>query len=351
MPTVTDTLETVLKLTGAQQYQAALLESTTGLERLAAAETRATAGISQLGGSLLTTVGALALMRRSVDFVNDSFQLFAEDDAIARRVAFALQQVKSNVPFAEFDKLAEAISRTTGFDDDLIRSQVEVLSRFKLTGDQIRTLLPLIVDVAAREGKGIEEVAQAVGLGLEGQVKGLTRLGLKFKDTGSEVRNYTKLLKELQEFQGAAASTLETPAGLLRQRTTEFENLKHAIGERFAPTGQTVVGGTNALLQLATVSVNKGVLGNAIGAFNELSTQRTALNLGFRLGSGQNLPAPTPPGATNAALAAPSNQAQRSLDAIEENTRKTHQTLLRGGGPTAQNAIATRELNQHLGVR
>ena len=311
-----------------------------------------------LGQNLLGSIATLDFLRRGLNAVNDSFQVFAADEAISRRVAFALQQVKSNVPFAEFDKLADALSLATGYDDDLIRSQVEVLSRFRLTGDEIRTLLPLIVDVAAREGKEVDDVTRAVGLGIEGQGRGLKLLGIQFKATNNEAHNYLEILKQLRPFQGAAAQAADSPAGVLRRQQTELENLQHAIGQRFDPEFRNLLAGRNLLLRGATGSVERGAFGRAIDFL--LTPLREARESGIAARRGDTVAGrafrqlfPPPTGATEAALGGGADSTAARLGEIANNTaateKNTRRPLFRGAG--AGDGLSIRELNQALGVR
>lgn len=358
MPTIQDTLETILKLTGGPQYEQGLKQVTGMLETLALAEGAATSALAGFGSRLLASVATLATAGRSLQFVNESFREFAEADAISRRVGFALRQIGSSVPLQQFEELSQRLSDVTGLDDELILQQAEILSRFRLTGQQIQQLIPGVVDVAARTGKSLDQVSQAIGQAFNGRVRGLQLLGIQFKRTGNDVQDFIQLLRRLEAFQGAGAALGQTPAGALEAQRTAFGNLREAVGQRLAPTVQGTVEGFNQVLRDTTRSVESGRLGRFLDflqtPFREAAESgaaarrgQTAAGRAFR----RFFPPPGNDAATEAALSGggSSGRVERAIQETAANTRDMRNALLRGGSPAAQGAVSIRELNQALG--
>lgn len=356
MPTVVDELITALKLTGVDEYRSQLRSTTTSMEAFAAVEATALQNLGGVAAGLITAVAPLEVLRRGLDFVNASFKQFAEDDAIARRVGFALQQIKSSVPLQEFQQLADRISDVTGADNDLILAQTEVLSRFQLTGQQIQQLLPGIVDLAARTGKELDQVSLAVGSALLGRVQGLARLGVEFKRTGDRAQDFAAILRQLEQFRGAGEQAGRTPAGRLAAQAVAEEDVRSAVGGRFAPTGQILLDVQTRFQRFLKRQTEAGNLDALLGVdlarsltFQDVAEAGTAAARARR-----GLPRRDERAAAEAALAPPpsgNGAVERAIQETAANTRNINRTLLRGGGTTAQGAVSIRELNQALGAR
>jgi hypothetical protein len=71
-----------------------------------------------------------------------------------------------------------ALSNLTGMDDEQIKSEQTRLIQMKLSGAQILTLLPLILDAAKSTGRDLDSVTLAVGRAVQGSATSLGRLGI-----------------------------------------------------------------------------------------------------------------------------------------------------------------------------
>ncbi len=151
---------------------------------------------------------------------------------------------------------------------------------------------------------------------------------------------------------GTRAAAQESTAKGLRQQQTEFENLQHDVGARFAPLARTLGEARIVASRVAAESVRHGVAGELIdflsaGGGGGLGVQRGLKIAGFK--GPAELPAP----GQEAAINGPSGT-EKTLGDIANNTAETAKntrTILRGGSPAAQGAVSIRELNQALGTR
>jgi hypothetical protein len=71
-----------------------------------------------------------------------------------------------------------ALSNLTGMDDEQIKSEQTRLIQMKLSGSQILTLLPLILDAAKSTGRDLDSVTLAVGRAVQGSATSLGKLGI-----------------------------------------------------------------------------------------------------------------------------------------------------------------------------
>lgn len=134
---------------------------------------------------------------------------------------------------AEF---SQALSRATAVDDEFILSQARVFYQLGLTEQQIRRLVPAVLDLAAANPQaGIGGAQSAVVSALLGRARGLQALGVAFKATGNQAKDYLAVIKAIdREFGGTAAARRAGPVGSIDQLRIDAENLRATIGERFA---------------------------------------------------------------------------------------------------------------------
>lgn len=195
-----------------------------------------TAGKS-MGGALPVAVfaaaaaGAVAFGKSSIEASQGAARSQRElEDAYGRFPALA------SVSIDRMRELNQAIQDKTGADADDIASSQAVLARYKLTGDQIADMTPLLVDYAARTGKDLPAAGSTLGKALAGNARAMKELGISFKDTGDPAKNFDQVMKGLKEkvggFAESEASTLDGKMAIL---AAKFGDLQESVGDQLVP--------------------------------------------------------------------------------------------------------------------
>jgi hypothetical protein len=190
-------------------------------------------------------VAGLVVAAAAVKFGKDSVRAYTEAQT---------SQVKLQSAFAKFPALADTninalrglnteLAKKTRFDDDATASGQAVLAQFKLTGQQITQLTPLLQDYAAKTGKDLPSAATTLGKAVMGNGRALKAVGINFKDTGTEAGNFEQIVAGLRtQVQGFAAQEGKTAAVQLIILKNQFGELQEAVGAKLVPALSKGVG-------------------------------------------------------------------------------------------------------------
>lgn len=246
-------------------------------------------------GSKLTTRVSLPLVALGAT----SVKAFTE----AEETVSALQQALAKNPrligenVREYEALATAIQRKTVADDESVLSAATVLSRFALTGKQLKGVLPLVVDYARATKQDLPTAAEAVGKALLGNTRALKTLGINYKLTGDAAKDFENIQRLLNEKVGGYAEREgKTAAGRAVIMKNKFNDLQEQIGRKLLPVFERLVtqGGKlidwftslspktqDMIIKIAGLAVVAGPLVKIIG--NLASVTGTFVSLGGRL--------------------------------------------------------------------
>lgn len=183
-------------------------------------------------GAGLLVAGAAAL-----DFGKDSLAAFAEADKAQKQLEDAYKRFPAiaSVNIDALRKYNEAIQRKTGADADDIASGQSVLARYKLTGEQLKSMTPLLVDYAERTGKSIPDAAKSLGKALGGSSKAAKELGFDFKASKDPAANYEQIMRGLKGTVGGYAESLPEAEKKQKILQASFGDLQEAVGEKLQP--------------------------------------------------------------------------------------------------------------------
>lgn len=190
----------------------------------------------KLSGAMKT--GLLVAGAAAVTFGVQSVKAFQDADKSQRELedAYSRFPALQDVSIDKMRQLNQAIQDKTGADADDIASSQAVLARYKLTGDQIADMTPLMVDYAKRTGKDMPAAGATLGKALAGNAKAMKELGIEFKDTGDPAKNFEIIMGGLKEkvggFAEKEAGTLDGKLGILK---TKFGDVQESVGEKLVP--------------------------------------------------------------------------------------------------------------------
>jgi len=209
-------------------------------------------GIAAVAGLAVATGAAIA-------FGISSVKAFADAQAQQERLNFAYEKFPAiaDVTRASYDALNTALATKTGYDDDAIASGQGVLAQFGLTGKQLQTLTPLLLDYARASGQDVVSAAEDVGKAMLGQGRALKGIGIDFKDAGSVAANFDQVMAGLTtNVSGYAEQFGTTAAG-------KFEILSMKWGEFQEKVGSALLPGLEKLMEFAQSDVMPALQGFA----------------------------------------------------------------------------------------
>jgi len=208
----------------------------------AAAKAAAVAGVGLLVGGLTASVAAAL----------EAEKIMAQTEAVIKATGGA-----AGLTAEEISNLAEAESRLTSIDDEVIQSGANMLLTFKEIGGETfpratRAMEDMAVAMASGDTSAIDLTGTAIQLGkaLNDPLKGLTALqkvGVTFAEEQKKaIKEMVRMndvagaqaviLAELEsEFGGAAAAAGDTMAGKMQKAQNALENFGETIGNKIIP--------------------------------------------------------------------------------------------------------------------
>lgn len=192
----------------------------------------------------------------------------------------------ANASTKAFTDLASAIARKTVVDDDQIVSSQALLGQFGLTEDQILKLTPLVVDLSAKMGVGLDQAAKAVGKAVDGSAGALKRFGVDIGDVAKGADNTQVVFEGLTRTVGGfAENQAKTFSGQLQQVKRDLGEIAEGVGAGVIPVFQELLGPLRATSdQFQTLSPDTQTL---IGRFGAIGVSVGAVTGSFLLLAGQ----------------------------------------------------------------
>lgn len=206
------------------------------------------------------TVGAFGAQSKRVAFVSGTALIglggaaikFGKDSIAAYRdslkgqtdlsEAFRKFPALSDTNQAALQRLNSALQMKTKFDDDAIASGQAVLAGFKLTGSQVAHVTPLLLDYAQRTGQDLPTAAATLGKSFLGNTRALKALGINYKSTGDQTKDFNNIAALLQQKVGGLAVAQEKAAGGTNVLKNQFGELEEKAGSKLVPTMNKAVG-------------------------------------------------------------------------------------------------------------
>ena len=198
------------------------------------AKDEASATLSKIGKAATAALSVAAI----TEFGRQSVLAFADAEKAQLRLtdAFARFPAMGNIAISSLRAYNTELMRKTGFDDDAIASGQAVLAQFRLTGQQVKDVTPLLVDYAAATGRDIPDAAKLLGKASLGNTRALKDLGISYKATGNQAEDFAAVQALVAEKVGGfAAAEAQTAAGQLRRLSTAYGELQEGVGGALAP--------------------------------------------------------------------------------------------------------------------
>ncbi len=219
------------------------------------------------GAALGLAAGLATVGLAAVDFGADSLKAFAEADKSQKQLEDAYKRFPktADVSIDALRRYNEAIQRKTGADADDMASGQAVLAQYNLTGRQIKSMTPLLVDYATKTGKDLPSAAKTLGKAMMGNGRALKDLGVDFKNTGDPAKNYAQIMDGLKEKVGGYADSIPEAEKKQKILQASFGDLQEEVGERLQPVMLGLVDAGQGVLDW--LDANPAVIEGAAAGF------------------------------------------------------------------------------------
>ena len=183
--------------------------------------------VKSLGRTLGLTLGSAAMAA----YGKAAVKAFAADEAAARRLATAVDNLGLSFATADIQGNLDAISAKAGIAGEELAAAYQPL--LTATGSVIKSqeLLNLALDIAAGSGENLSSVTNDLSQAFVGNFKGLKKYNLGLSQTELKTADFVKVQGLLnKQFSGANAKYLDTYAGRMQVLTEAAGNAQEVIG-------------------------------------------------------------------------------------------------------------------------
>jgi hypothetical protein len=253
------------------------------------------ASMTKFGAAGLAASGVLAvgLFKAASAFDEANFATLQLENSLNNMPKLAGENKKA------FTDLSTAIQRKTAADGDQITAAQAMLGTFNLTGDQIRSITPLVVDYARKFGTDLVNASIQVGKALDGNVGALKKNGVSIDETLYKTDSYRAVQEALaNQVGGFAEAEGKTFSGSLQRLQNQlgdivenvgagvipvFEKLSAPIGrfaEKIAQSDPAVQGLVGSIAAIATVGTG------TVSAMSFIAGQTIKLRERFKVADG-----------------------------------------------------------------
>lgn len=190
-----------------------------------------------LGGTLKGVLGpaligaGVAAGAFAVKLGVDGVKAALEDE----KAVAALATTLDNLNMAHSTEAVEAyiyeLERAYGVADTELRPAYDRLVRSTKDTEEANRALKISMDISAATGKSLQTIVDNLGRAYDGNVDGLSRLGLGIDRTALRTMEFDDIVNTLAStFAGQADASAATFEGQLQRLTTATDNLKEAFG-------------------------------------------------------------------------------------------------------------------------
>jgi hypothetical protein len=190
------------------------------------------AKFGKMAGAAFAAAGAAAVAyagKLAIDGVKSAI----EDEAAQAKLANTLR----NVTKATDDQVAATedyilkTSLATGVADDELRPSLDRLTRATKDLDKAQQLQTLALDIAAGSGKSLQAVTESLSKAQEGNLAGLSRLGVGLDKAELKTLTFDQITAKLAgTFENQASKQADTFQGKLARLTVAFDEGKETVG-------------------------------------------------------------------------------------------------------------------------
>jgi hypothetical protein len=190
------------------------------------------AKFGKIAGAAFAAAGAAAVAyagKLAIDGVKSAI----EDEAAQAKLANTLRNVTkaTDAQIASTEDYILKTSLATGIADDELRPSLDRLTRATKDLDKAQQLQTLALDIAAGSGKSLQAVTESLSKAQEGNLAGLSRLGVGLTRAELATLSFDQITAKLSgTFENQATKQADTFQGKLARLTVAFDEGKETVG-------------------------------------------------------------------------------------------------------------------------
>ncbi|MDD3524028.1 MAG: hypothetical protein PHQ41_04960 [Candidatus Cloacimonetes bacterium] len=202
------------------------------------------------------------------------------DASLGQRQAMTLASVAFGEAAGEMGNFASSMQSVTNFEDDQLLSLMSKLSQtFKLNKDEIKQLVPVLLDFTEANkatGMSVESAFDLMGRALNGHTEMLGRYGIELDDTRLKTEGVSYLVEKLSEDYGGTATAL---ADLRLQNANAWGDIQETVGDMLTTLINPLLKGLKLLMDdyNSLSPVMKGFVAGIVIAIPIIGTVTTAV--------------------------------------------------------------------------
>ncbi len=323
-----------------QVLTASLLESVVGFGAVAAAEGVMAATTGVLGAALALLLAPLSLVLLAVAAVTAGIALavkgleaFSNSEAHLARAALQLQNLKGSIPIGELVEFSNHLEELTGINHNVITTLGASAAQWGLNTEQIKKMLPVVLDISQAKGVDPEVVEKALFRASRGQSRGLLALGIDPSKIHGDLKNIDNLVSQVGKgFSGVAEGFRSTLPGTVSALGSAMERLFEALGRFISPVVVPLLNMMITDIEVLTEALDR------MAKFFHLPTSAT-------IGAGR---------ATSDIALKGDPEQTNELKKISKNTEKVAEAFIKnvigGAGSVARSALTMRDIRLGVGI-
>jgi hypothetical protein len=190
------------------------------------------AKFGKIAGAAFAAAGAAAVAyagKLAIDGVKSAI----EDEAAQAKLANTLRNVTkaTDAQIASTEEFILQTSLATGVADDELRPSLDRLTRATKDVDKAQKLQALALDISAGSGKSLQAVTESLSKAQEGNLAGLSRLGVGLTKAELATLSFDQITAKLSgTFENQATKQADTFQGKLARLTVAFDEGKETVG-------------------------------------------------------------------------------------------------------------------------
>jgi len=190
------------------------------------------AKFGKIAGAAFAAAGAAAVAyagKLAIDGVKSAI----EDEAAQAKLANTLRNVTkaTDAQIASTEDYILKTSLATGVADEELRPSLDRLTRATKDLDKAQQLQTLALDIAAGSGKSLQAVTESLSKAQEGNLAGLSRLGVGLTKAELATLSFDQITAKLSStFENQATKQADTFQGKLARLTVAFDEGKETVG-------------------------------------------------------------------------------------------------------------------------
>lgn len=196
-----------------------------------------------------------------------------QEDAInSLNTALAISGEFSKEASQDFQDYASAIQSVTTVGDEAVLEQLALVKAFGATNEQAKDLTTASIELAAAQGKSLEEATRQVAKTLGGYAGELGEVIPAIKElTSDQLKAGAAAELLIKQFGGSAAAQVNTFSGAIAQTSNLFGDLQESLGATItqnpAVIGAIKVVGDTFKSLISIVEANQGAIAKFVSSF------------------------------------------------------------------------------------